>query len=322
MNVGRNNCSLRRCRGKRGCICTNKSDLSSLTPLYHKKKTASSTTSKKGIQTGFLSCKSFGTHIVENRINTKKSSLSQRSKNSKLIGAKKFAQSRTQLADPKKNKLKKKASKKKTIGLKKLPIVKNDMNLNNIKENSANNLKELPIISKTDIVEPDIMEIPIVVHYNHHKSTFLVKSTNGGESGNLEASSLNDAFCFSVVFKGDFNIKISPSKDPADVTFSARHDEVIIITNKLIAGQEYFCRVDEDEDAESLARNGQEKTVYKCADANSSSRFLLNGEEKEFGEDKASCSCIEGNPCQSKYNCKNWNERFAIAKRNGWKGHM
>ena len=39
------------------------------------------------------------------------------------------------------------------------------------------------------------------------------------------------------------------------------------------------------------------------------------------GEDSASCSCIEGNPCQSAYNCKNWDKRFEIAKANGWKGY-
>ena len=34
------------------------------------------------------------------------------------------------------------------------------------------------------------------------------------------------------------------------------------------------------------------------------------------------CSCLVGNPCSvgNKYNCKNWNNRFAVAKSNGWKG--
>ena len=69
-----------------------------------------------------------------------------------------------------------------------------------------------------------------------------------------------------------------------------------------------------------------------------------------MGEDKASCSCIEGNPCMSAYNSKvshrtaatlngtpprftslhtrshsglrwqDWHNRFDVAKRNGWKG--
>ena len=32
-------------------------------------------------------------------------------------------------------------------------------------------------------------------------------------------------------------------------------------------------------------------------------------------QDGASCSCLEGNPCAVKYNCKNWPRRFEIAKR-------
>lgn len=31
------------------------------------------------------------------------------------------------------------------------------------------------------------------------------------------------------------------------------------------------------------------------------------------------CSCKFGNPCQDKYICKDWNNRFAVAKKNGWK---
>mmetsp|Transcript_35438 Transcript_35438/g.57880 ORF Transcript_35438/g.57880 Transcript_35438/m.57880 type:complete len:310 (+) Transcript_35438:153-1082(+) len=32
------------------------------------------------------------------------------------------------------------------------------------------------------------------------------------------------------------------------------------------------------------------------------------------------CSCLEGNPCADQYICKNWDNRFAVAKANGWKG--
>ena len=32
------------------------------------------------------------------------------------------------------------------------------------------------------------------------------------------------------------------------------------------------------------------------------------------GEDTASCSCVEGNPCISPYNCQNWERRFEVAK--------
>ena len=38
------------------------------------------------------------------------------------------------------------------------------------------------------------------------------------------------------------------------------------------------------------------------------------------GEKMESCSCIEGNPCADAYCCKDWKNRFEVAKKNGWKG--
>ena len=31
-----------------------------------------------------------------------------------------------------------------------------------------------------------------------------------------------------------------------------------------------------------------------------------------------SCSCLEGNPCVDEYHCKDWKNRFEVAKKNGW----
>lgn len=36
-----------------------------------------------------------------------------------------------------------------------------------------------------------------------------------------------------------------------------------------------------------------------------------------LGEDRASCSCLYGNPCMSMYACKEWKNRFEVAKANG-----
>ena len=37
------------------------------------------------------------------------------------------------------------------------------------------------------------------------------------------------------------------------------------------------------------------------------------------GPKMESCSCIEGNPCADAYCCKDWKNRFEVAKKNGWK---
>ena len=60
-----------------------------------------------------------------------------------------------------------------------------------------------------------------------------------------------------------------------------------------------------------------------------------------FGEDSSTCSCLYGNPCSSSCvqhrltifwrtsmlsyiphadNCKDWKNRFEVAKKHGWKG--
>ena len=43
-------------------------------------------------------------------------------------------------------------------------------------------------------------------------------------------------------------------------------------------------------------------------------------EEDGISEDKASCSCLWGNPCVNEYGCKDWGNRFEIARKNGWSG--
>ena len=39
-----------------------------------------------------------------------------------------------------------------------------------------------------------------------------------------------------------------------------------------------------------------------------------------LGEDSSGCSCIWGNPCVAPHACKDWKNRFDVAKQHGWKG--
>ena len=84
-------------------------------------------------------------------------------------------------------------------------------------------------------------------------------------------------------------------------------------------GKEYWVVVEEDEVAESA----QPRTTYKAQGGGPKGIKIVTGDAMggALGEDSASCSCVEGNPCQSSYNCKNWAKRFEIAKANGWKGY-
>ena len=81
----------------------------------------------------------------------------------------------------------------------------------------------------------------------------------------------------------------------------------------LQVGAEYWCEVEEDPE-----EAGKERKGYTAPTADDSIRGAGGGGEQ--GEDSSSCSCIEGNPCAVKYNCKDWNNREEVARKHGWKG--
>ena len=68
-------------------------------------------------------------------------------------------------------------------------------------------------------------------------------------------------------------------------------------------------RLEVQEDAVWEAAQGP-KTTYKAPEQSS----VATGPKTE------SCSCIEGNPCADAYCCKDWKNRFEVAKKHGWKG--
>ena len=64
----------------------------------------------------------------------------------------------------------------------------------------------------------------------------------------------------------------------------------------------------QDEDPEDAKKP---KTTYKAAKEDDG----LTGGKRAEG-----CSCIWGNPCATPEPCKDWHNRFDVAKKNGWKG--
>lgn len=74
----------------------------------------------------------------------------------------------------------------------------------------------------------------------------------------------------------------------------------------LAAVDRYRLHVDEDP-ADAL----KPKTTYKAAKEDDG---LLGGKRSE------GCSCLFGNPCATPDPCKDWHNRFDVAKKNGWKG--
>jgi hypothetical protein len=170
----------------------------------------------------------------------------------------------------------------------------------------------------------------VLLHYNHYKewleTTFIYHELDEKFYGSVSCAEVDDKFSFSYVFKGNYQVQL---KGPGRTgPRCPRKDGQIIsleMSNKVDAdgaiGLEYWAAVDEDEKAEEAALGGKKKITYTATGGGEGGISIQTDHgDGEFGEDRASCSCIEGNPCVSAYNCKNWANRYEVAKANGWKG--
>jgi hypothetical protein len=168
-------------------------------------------------------------------------------------------------------------------------------------------------------VEADRANQPIpgtaVIRYNHYKKDVSITTSEANPAGGTVAiAALDEQFSFSLVFNGNFKINLrGPGRKGERLPYQGEAE----ITG-MRDGEEYWCEVDEDAAADDAARGGKAKTTFQASGGDS--HIKTGGDDGAMGEDSASCSCIEGNPCQSAYNCKNWNSRFDVAKANGWKG--
>ena len=87
----------------------------------------------------------------------------------------------------------------------------------------------------------------------------------------------------------------------------------------LISNASYYVYVEQE--AEQLLRD-QEVMRSKVATMTMMGvgQGNHNGIVRDDGRVLESCSCIYGNPCVDEYGCKDWDNRLAIATKNGWKG--
>ncbi|KAK3237377.1 hypothetical protein CYMTET_52542 [Cymbomonas tetramitiformis] len=118
----------------------------------------------------------------------------------------------------------------------------------------------------------------------------------GEGEGRLHWPTVDEEYAISYVFKGAFKKTIVDCEGnqleyAGDGFYGLKHK------------QQYELRIEEDPDAE---KSGPIDIVN--AEGVGSRRAL-------DGDDKSSCSCIEGNPCAVPYNCLNWENRFEIAEK-------
>ena len=172
--------------------------------------------------------------------------------------------------------------------------------------------------------EPPANNGKVKVRYNHYNRDFDVVG------GKLQWEHVDDEYAIGFVFKGNWTChltheataeKILPDggalrkemrKDPD--AFDPDEEEEkwcgffsgLTIADSDGKQKQYVLVVKEDEVLDAMTT----KTTYKAP----TKETIPGGKKME------SCSCIEGNPCADAYCCKDWRNRFEVAKKHGWKG--
>lgn len=164
--------------------------------------------------------------------------------------------------------------------------------------------------------EPKPVHVPVEgtckVRYNHYNQDFKIVD------GRLMYADVDEEYCFSIAFKGNYTVKVeypdgtmSAPITPAEKAETDPPYEGLCFEGLTPDAQHKFV-VEEDPALADAPR-----TAYVASGGSSLIKRDTGG---EMGEDSASCSCVFGNPCQSAYSCKDWNNRYEVAKKNGWKG--
>lgn len=150
----------------------------------------------------------------------------------------------------------------------------------------------------------------VVVNYQMYNESFPI-------SGNsLTAARIDEDYGLSDVMPG-CQIRLSQIDSKARTLYGNAHDgneapwvreDPIGTFRDLLAGETYFCIAIEN--PEQYARDMAALTQRLASEGK-----LLSEEKRAEG-----CSCLYGNPCVDQYICRDWDNRVAVAKRNGWKG--
>lgn len=149
-----------------------------------------------------------------------------------------------------------------------------------------------------------------MVKYSHYNKEFATVN------GEMKWTDIDEEYAISFVFEGKFGKHLLKEGDEnkknylnqrAFMTYKTDEKGELIEETMFMGledGVTYKLVVVEDEEAEAK----REHVGYKA--------------EKKETETKRQegCSCLFGNPCLDKYVCQDWNNREAVAKKNGWKG--
>ena len=163
-----------------------------------------------------------------------------------------------------------------------------------------------PAIDAVEVEDP--IETNVLVRYNHYKEIIPVKHKRGEITGKIDANTIIEALSLDYAFEGAFIVHLNTQQNTVINSRISNNSGFIEVDVDTAMQKEYFVDVEEDAFAESLV----ERKVFV---AQAAGDCPINTPRKE------GCSCIHGNPCVDKYVCDDWNNRFEVAKKNGWTGH-
>jgi hypothetical protein len=152
----------------------------------------------------------------------------------------------------------------------------------------------------------------VVINYQMYNEQFPI-------SGNtLTAARIDEDYGLTDVMPG-CRIRLSAIDSKARTLYENAHDgrqapwvreDPEGTFKDLLAGETYYCIVFED------------AAQYKKDMAELQKRLAAEGKPSEPSKNREQegCSCLFGNPCMDQYICRDWDNRYAVAKKNGWKG--
>lgn len=152
----------------------------------------------------------------------------------------------------------------------------------------------------------------VVVNYQMYNEEFPISANT------LTAARIDEDYGLTDVMPG-CRIRLSTIDSKARTLYENAHDgrqapwvreDPEGTFKDLLAGETYYCIVFED------------AAQYKKDMEALQQRLAATGAPKEESRsrEQEGCSCLFGNPCMDQYICRDWDNRYAVAKKNGWKG--
>lgn len=161
----------------------------------------------------------------------------------------------------------------------------------------------------------------VIIRYNHYKKSFPISS------GSTTSAAVDCEYFLTFAYPGS-RIHLS-TYSPSDFSYEDKgftskpivNEQPIGVYKGLRVGVEYWVDIEEDQKEKEEYEKRQQKLAEESAKKRAQDEELEKSGAKLVQKTKMeSCSCIEGNPCLDKYCCKDWEHRYDVAKKHGWKG--